>query len=75
MELDKRNIEVLDELMIEVLRKKTPQQRLTIAFNLWDSAKKQLTNYLCSLHPDWDEKKIQNEVVRRLSHGTIFRIA
>ncbi|MEW5766847.1 MAG: hypothetical protein AB1797_04370 [bacterium] len=71
MNLEKRNIEVLDELMIEVLREKTPQQRLIIAFNLWESAKKQLTNYLSSLHPNWDEEKIHYEVVRRLSHGTI----
>ncbi|MEW6606930.1 MAG: hypothetical protein AB1414_05680 [bacterium] len=71
MKLEKRNLEVLDELMVEVLRKKTPQERLIIAFNLWDSAKKQLTNYLSSLHPDWDKGKVQQEVVRRLSYGTI----
>ncbi len=69
MKIDKRNIEVLDDQMARVLRKKTPQQRLIIAFNMWGSAKKQLTNYLRSLHSDWDEKKIQHEVTRRLSHG------
>ncbi len=71
MELDKRNIEVLDEKMADILREKTPQQRLTISFNLWSFARQQLTNYLSSLHPDWDEKKIKYEVARRLSHGAI----
>ncbi|MFV1950932.1 MAG: hypothetical protein ACC630_03075 [Nitrospinota bacterium] len=69
MKIDKRNIEVLDDQMALVLRKKTPQHRLIIAFNMWGSAKKQLTHYLRSLHSDWDEQKIQHEVRRRLSHG------
>jgi len=71
MKIDGRNIEVLDEQMVEVLRKKTPQQRLVIAFKMWDSAKKQLAYYLRTLHSDWSEEKIQSELIRRLSHGTI----
>lgn len=71
MGIDMRNIEVLDDQMIEVLKTKKPQQRLAIAFNMWSFAKKQLTNYLNGLYLDWDEKKIQQEVVRRLSHGAI----
>lgn len=71
MSIDTRNIEVLDDQMTEVLKTKTPQQRLAIAFNMWSSAKRQLTNYLHTEHPDWDEKKVQAEVVRRLSHGAI----
>ncbi len=71
MKIDERNIEVLDEQMVEVLRKKTPQQRLIISFKMWDSAKKQLTCYLRTLHSDWSDEKIQNELTRRLSHGAI----
>ena len=71
MGIDMRNIEVLDDQMIEVLKTKNPQQRLAIAFNMWSFAKKQLTNYLRGLYLDWDEKKIQQEVVKRLSHGAI----
>ena len=69
MGIDKRNIEILDERMIKVLREKTPQQRLIVAFNMWDSAKKQLTTYLQSIHSDWNEKEIHREVTKRLSHG------
>ena len=71
MDIDIRNIEVLDDRMIEVLKTKTPQQRLAIAFGMWSSAKKQLTSYLRGRYLDWDEKKIHQEVVKRLSHGTI----
>jgi hypothetical protein len=71
MDIDIRNIEVLDDQMVEVLKTKTPQQRLAIAFGMWSSARKQLTSYLRGRHLDWNEKKIQQEVVKRLSHGAI----
>ena len=71
MEIEKRNIEILDEQLIKVLKEKTPQQRLIIAFNMWDSAKNLLTTYLESTHSDWNEKEIHREVIKRLSHGTI----
>jgi hypothetical protein len=71
MSIDERNIEVIDDIMVQVLREKTPQERLAIAFSMWSSAKRMLTNYLSSLHPDWDDKHIHDEVVKRLSHGAV----
>lgn len=71
MSIDKRNIEVQDDQMIEVLKAKKPQERLAIAFYMWSSTKRQLTNYLHTEHPDWDDKKVQAEIVKRLSHGAI----
>jgi len=71
MAIDERNIEVIDDIMVRILRKKTPQQRLAIAFSLWTSAKKQLSNYLRAEHPDWSDSKIRKEVAKRLSHGTV----
>ena len=67
-ELDR--IEVIDVVMVEVFKKKSSLERLLIAFALWSSAKKQLFHNLRSLHPDWDEKKLNREVARRISHGT-----
>ena len=64
-------VEVLDNQMVAVLKAKTPQQRLAIAFSMWQSAKKQLTHYLRVQHIDWDEERIHREVIRRLSHGAI----
>jgi len=71
MGIDKRNIEIIDDVMAGILREKTPQQRLAIAFSLWTSAKKQLLNYLRVEHPDWSDSMIQKEVAKRLSHGTV----
>lgn len=65
------NIEVIDSDMVKVMKSKSPMERLTIAFNMWSSAKKQLTNYLKEQHPDWTEKEIKYEVAKRLSHGSV----
>jgi len=64
-----RNIEVLDDRMVDVLKRKNPIERLAIAFGLWRSARKQLMHYLHTIHPDWSDEKIQREVAKRLSHG------
>jgi hypothetical protein len=61
----------VDDQMVEILRKKTPAERLAIAFGLWRSARLILTGCLKSLHPEWDEEKVRREVVRRLSHGAV----
>jgi hypothetical protein len=71
MAIDERNIEIIDDVVAKILKEKTPQQRLAIAFNLWTSARKQLSNYLRAEHPDWSDSKIQKEVAKRLSHGTV----
>ncbi len=71
MRLDRGQIEVVDEAMAEVLRRKSPAERIAIGFALWTSARRMLTAHLKSSHPDWNEKRVQAEVARRLSHGTI----
>jgi hypothetical protein len=62
-------IEAVDDVMGKILKQKSPLERLEIAFGLWRSARKQLFFYLRSLHPDWDDAKIHQEVVKRISHG------
>jgi hypothetical protein len=71
MAVEERNIEIIGDVIAKILREKTPQQRLAIAFNLWTSAKKQLINFLRAEHPDWSDSMIQKEVAKRLSHGVI----
>lgn len=70
MILDWRRIEVVDDLMAEVLHRKTPAERIRIGFGLWRSARRLLRAQLASLHPDWDQQGIDQEVARRLSRGT-----
>jgi len=69
MRFDSRNFEILDDSIAAIYRSKTPHERLRIAFGLWSLAKSMLVSSLSSLHPDWKEKKIQEEAARRISHG------
>jgi Rv0078B-related antitoxin len=71
MRLDRGQIEAVDDVMAEVLRHKTPAERIQIGFNIWLSAQKMLMAHLKSIHPDWDTNQIQTEVARRLSHGAL----
>jgi hypothetical protein len=67
--MDLSRVEVIDDVMCDIFKKKTHLERLMIAFGLWHSAKTQLFYNLQSLHPEWDEEKIRQETVRRISHG------
>ncbi len=69
MELDPRTIEVMDECMVEVLRRKTPAQRLAIGHGMWDMARSMLTGHVKHQHPDWRPEQVQAEVAARMSHG------
>jgi hypothetical protein len=69
--LKPNQIEVVDDVMAEILRKKTPAERLEIGFKLWTAARKMLTAHLTSINPDWNEEQISREVARRMSHGVV----
>ena len=67
LRLDRRQIEVVDDEMAEVLRHKTPAERLAIAFALCTSTRDMLISHLKGTHPDWSIKTVKKEVVRRMS--------
>jgi hypothetical protein len=69
--IDPRNIEVVDDDMAEVFRAMTGAQRLKIASDLFASARRMIASHLAAEHPDWDERRIQEETARRLSHGAV----
>lgn len=69
--IDPRNIEVVDDDMAEVFRSMTGAQRLKIANDMFESARRMLASHLAAEHPDWDERRIQEETARRLSHGAV----
>ena len=66
----KPHVETLDEEMAEVFANMTGAERLAIAAGMFRSARRILSSHLRSEHPDWTPERLQNEVVRRLSHGT-----
>lgn len=65
------NLECVDDVMAEILRNKTGEERLQIAFGLYSSARRMLLSHLRTQHPEWDEERINCEVARRMSHGAI----
>ena len=64
-------IEVMSEEMAAVLRQKTGAQRLQIASSMFASARRMLISHLRAEHPDWDDRRIDREAARRLSHGAV----
>ena len=71
MRLDAGQIEVIDDIMAEVLRNKTPAERLRIGFNIWESAYRMLKAHLWKTHPEWNVGQLEKEVAKRLSHGAV----
>ena len=71
MRLDEGQIEAVDDAVAEVLRRKTPAERIRIGFDMWASARAMLTAHLKVSHPDWSPSEVSKEVARRLSHGAV----
>ena len=71
LRLDPGQIEVMDDTLAEVLRRKTPQERIKIGFGLWTSARDMLLAYLKKTHPEWSIEMVEKEIARRLSHGIV----
>jgi lauroyl/myristoyl acyltransferase len=66
-----RNFEVLDDEMARVFRTMSGAERLKIASDMFRSARRMIASHLAAEHPDWDERRLQEETARRLSHGAI----
>ena len=62
---------MLDEAMVDVLRTKTPAERLAIANGMWRSARRMIEAMLRREHPDWSAEEIQRAVAQRMSHGAV----
>jgi hypothetical protein len=54
---------------IEIYRAMTGQQRLQIAFDLYETSRALVRAGVRYQHPDWDEERVEQEVARR------FRLA
>ncbi len=64
-------VDVVDDAMAAILRRKTPAERLAIAFRLWTFAQNMVRETLRGEHPDWDEAELARHVARRMSHGAV----
>ena len=63
------SIEIIDRQMARLLAEKSEAERLQIAWGMWRSARRMLSQLVESEHPDWHSDQVQSEVSRRLSHA------
>jgi len=61
------NVEVMDDTMADVLRAKSPAERLAIANGMWRSARRMVEAILRAERPDGSDDEIRREVARRMS--------
>jgi hypothetical protein len=60
-------IEVVDDAMVEVLRRMTGWQRLRIVDGLFETAWQLVEGNVRADHPDWDERRIRWAVAERIA--------
>ena len=65
----KLRYEVVDDKVAEILRKKTPAEKVQMVCDANRTARILIASSLRSRHPDWDEAEVQAEVARRMLYG------
>jgi hypothetical protein len=63
-------VELLDEAIVEILRRKTPVERVAMIFEANRTMRLRLEGHLRSRHPDWDDQTVMQEIARRMSIET-----
>ena len=64
----KHETEVVDEVMVELSRKKTPLELTLLASRMFDQARDRLKSFLRHKHPELSDARLREELVRRI-HG------
>ncbi len=64
--------DIPDDAMVEVLRRMTPEERLTVANNMWVAARNAIDHMLRTDHPEWSDAEIRREITRRMLPGTVL---
>jgi hypothetical protein len=71
MWFDPRRYEIIDEQMAEIMRSKTPAERLAIVNSMWRMARGLIQSMLRHDHPDWTDDDINKETARRMLRGAL----
>jgi len=59
-------VEAMTPMMVEVMRSKTPAERLAIAFRMWESARAMVLANVGRQNPDWSDAEVEREVAARM---------
>ncbi len=63
-------VEILDQAVVEMLRRKTPAERVAMICAANRTMRLRLEGHLRSRHPEWDDQTLTREIARRMSRGT-----
>ena len=63
-------IDRMDQATLDLLRNKTPAEKLAIAFDCNRMMRLRLEGHLRTYHPDWTNEQITAEIARRMARGT-----
>lgn len=64
-------VELLDDQMVEILRAKTPAERVEMIFAANRTARLLAAAGVRYEHPDWDEIQVQAAVVKRIASEAV----
>jgi hypothetical protein len=67
--LDPKRIEVVDETVARILRRKTPAERVKMISDAHRTMRLVVEGRLRTRHPDWSDDRVKAEVVRRMTRG------
>jgi hypothetical protein len=67
---DDEPIEGVDDTVAEVLQRKTPAERVVLALAANRLVRLRIEGHLRTVHPDWDDGRIQAEIARRMLLGS-----
>jgi len=68
--LDDGQIEVVDDAVAEVLRGKTPAERVAMIAAAHRTMRRVIMAAIRKRHPDWDEDTVAAEAARRMTRGS-----
>jgi hypothetical protein len=67
--IDTRRIEVIDDLSASVMRRMSPAKKIEMIDAMARQAWLIIESNVRSMHPDWPEPRVRQEIVRRFSSG------
>lgn len=68
--VDPRRIEVVDDAIAAILRRKTPAERIEMAFGCARLVRLVIEGQIRTIHPDWNDEQVASAVARRIAGGT-----
>lgn len=68
--IESSRIEVIDDAVAEILRQKTPAERIALGFSADRTVRLVIEGAIRSDHPDWNDAAVKAAVAQRMLHGT-----